>query len=164
MRRSTKNSQLQIRISGREKELLQHLAEQAGMDMSTYVLHKVLPPAAARFQEQMQSIAGPESSFAFAQINQFLADLSAAELKEAVAHAPQAALSAYLMNYIAAMVEYICEKRQVKLPDWTRKVAPLPAPVFGTTLKSLRLHLLTNSPPPFRFRNIFIDSTVGAGV
>ena len=28
-------------------------------------------------------------------------------------------------------------------------------------LLSLRLHLLTHSPPPFRLRNIFIDSSVG---
>jgi len=26
-------------------------------------------------------------------------------------------------------------------------------------LQSLRLHLLTHSPPPFRRRNIFIDSS-----
>ena len=36
------------------------------------------------------------------------------ELKEAVAHAPRAALAPYLMNYLAATVEYICAKREVK--------------------------------------------------
>jgi hypothetical protein len=37
----------------------------------------------------------------------------------------------------------------------------LPQPVFGSELKALRLHLLTNSPPAFRRRNIFIDATLG---
>jgi hypothetical protein len=36
--------------------------------------------------------------------------------------------------------------------------------VFGSTLVSLRLYLLTHSPPPFRRRNIFIDATVGSSV
>lgn len=26
---------------------------------------------------------------------------------------------------------------------------------------SLRLHLLTRSPPPFRRRNLFVDSSIG---
>jgi hypothetical protein len=33
--------------------------------------------------------------------------------------------------------------------------------VFGSDLQNLRLYLLTHSPPPFRRRNIFIDSTLG---
>jgi hypothetical protein len=33
--------------------------------------------------------------------------------------------------------------------------------VFGTPIESLRLHLLTASPPAFRRRRIFIDATVG---
>jgi hypothetical protein len=46
-------------------------------------------------------------------------------------------------------------------PAWTRSIPPLAEPVFGSDLCSLRLYLLTNSPPPFRGRNIFIDSTLG---
>jgi hypothetical protein len=49
----------------------------------------------------------------------------------------------------------------VAVPEWTRSIPLLVEPVFGSDLKSLRLHLLTNSPPPFRSRNIFIDSTLG---
>jgi hypothetical protein len=33
--------------------------------------------------------------------------------------------------------------------------------VFGSDLQSLRLHLLTHSPPPFLARNIFVDATLG---
>ena len=32
---------------------------------------------------------------------------------------------------------------------------------FASELKSLRLHLLTKSPAPFRRRNLFVDSTLG---
>ncbi|HTY49830.1 MAG TPA: hypothetical protein VMB48_09070 [Steroidobacteraceae bacterium] len=37
-------------------------------------------------------------------------------------------------------------------------------PAFGSELRSLRLHLLTQSPPAFRCRNIFIDASVGERV
>jgi hypothetical protein len=47
------------------------------------------------------------------------------------------------------------------IPEWTRSIAPLAEPVFGSELQSLRLYLLTHSPPPFRARNIFIDATLG---
>jgi hypothetical protein len=62
------------------------------------------------------------------------------------------------------MVEYACAKRDAALPSWTRSIAPLVEPAFGSRLASLRLHLLMHSPPPFRRRNIFIDSSIGSRV
>ena len=59
------------------------------------------------------------------------------------------------------MVAYACQKQCVALPAWTRTVEPLTLPVFASTLQSLRLHLLTHSPPPFRRRNLFIDASLG---
>jgi hypothetical protein len=59
------------------------------------------------------------------------------------------------------MVEYACARHSVAVPEWTRSILPLAEPVFGSELQSLRLYLLTHSPPPFRARNIFIDSTLG---
>jgi len=70
-------------------------------------------------------------------------------------------LAPFLRNYIAAMVEYACAKRAVAVPAWVRSIPPLAEPVFGSDLQSLRLYLLTHSPPPFRGRNIFIDATLG---
>jgi hypothetical protein len=89
--------------------------------------------------------------------------LGAGELQEAVA-SPPPALTPYLANYIAAMVEYACAKAGIDSPAWTRTVAPLTGPVFGSTLMGLRLYLLAHSPPPFRRRNIFIDASVGSRV
>jgi hypothetical protein len=99
--------------------------------------------------------------FALAELNSLLSDLTAGELSDAVATPPPPGLSDFLANYIAAMVEYACGRRAVAVPKWTRSIAPLVEPVFGSELLSLRLHLLTHSPPPFRARNIFIDSSLG---
>ena len=70
----------------------------------------------------------------------------------------------YLANYVAAMVEQAAHLRDVPPPAWTSVVAPLSAPVFAVPWQSLRAHLLLESPVPFRRRNIFIDSSIGARV
>jgi hypothetical protein len=51
--------------------------------------------------------------------------------------------------------------KRADAPSWTGEVRPLEKPVFGSSLKSLRLHLLRHSPVAFRSRNIFIDSSIG---
>ena len=59
------------------------------------------------------------------------------------------------------MVEQAASHKGLAPPPWIVRVPPLDEPYFGTDLKSLRLYLLTHSPPPFRRRNIFIDATLG---
>jgi len=159
---TAKSSQLQIRVSSAEKAAIQRAARRAGLGMSAYVLARVLPAAARRFQELTAAARDPESArFALAELNSWLAGLGAGELREAVASAPLPGLTPYLANYVAAMVEYACARHDVAPPAWTRSIAPLAEPVFGSALTSLRLHLLTRSPAPFRRRNIFVDATVG---
>jgi hypothetical protein len=68
---------------------------------------------------------------------------------------------AYRLNYVTAMVEVASHRAGVLPPEWTASILPLPRPVFADSSLRLRSHLLTASPPPFRRRNIFIDSTVG---
>ena len=80
------------------------------------------------------------------------------------AELPAVALSPYWENYLAATIEHAAARKNVTPPAWTAKVRPLEEPVFGSTLRSLRLHLLINSPPAFCRRNIFIDSSVGGRV
>lgn len=67
----------------------------------------------------------------------------------------------YRLNYVTAMVELAAHRAGIVPPLWTASVKPLDAPVFIDPSLSLRLHLLTASPPPFRRRNIFIDSSLG---
>ena len=158
----SKSAQLQIRVTTAEKTAIQQLATTAGMDMSAYVLSRVLSAPASRFAECVEACKNPESaSYGLAELNSFLSGLSASELRNAVAVAPAVKLTPYIANYIAAMVEYACQKQDVAAPAWACMIEPLTEPVFATTLQSLRLHLLTHSPPPFRRRNIFIDSSLG---
>jgi hypothetical protein len=165
MDKLAKSEQLQIRLSRQEKSAIQRAAARAGMDMSGYVLSRVLSVPAAQFRACVeQSVRAQSPRFALAELNSLLAAFSAGELRDAIAAPPPPGLTPFVLNYITAMVEYACAKRSVAPPVWTRAVAPLPDPVFGTALQSLRLHLLTHSPPPFRARNIFIDASVGERV
>lgn len=165
MSRNPRSGQLQIRVSQAEKTAIRRAAEHAGLDMSAYVLSRALPAPAMRLQECIENCAGPApSSFGLAELNTLLTNWTAAELRDAIAVRPTTPLTPFLSNYIAAMIEQACERRSVRVPGWVRAVEPLAEPAFGSTLKSLRLHLLTHSPPPFRRRNIFIDATIGARV
>lgn len=161
MSQGPKSTQLQIRVSRAEKRAIQQAAKRAGLAMSAYVLSRVLSAPAMRFREFAEACAGPDPSFALAELNALLSALTPAEMRDAVAAPPPIALIPFLANYVAAMVEYGCARCSIAPPAWTRAVRPLDEPAFATTLQSLRLHLLTHSPPPFRSRNIFIDSTLG---
>ena len=165
VRTAAKTCQMQIRVSAREKAAIRSAAKRAGMDMSTYVLSRVLSVPAAEFRERIEACRGPaDPAFALAELNSLLSRLTAVELADAIAVPPIVTLTPFLANYVAAMVESACEKRGVPVPGWTRAIGPLSEPAFGSTLQSLRLHLLTHSPAPFRRRNIFIDSSLGAQV
>jgi len=162
MAAQSKQSQLQIRVSEQEKSAIRAAARRAGVDMSTYVLSRVLPLPRRELQEALRGLTGPAApSVALADINSLLSKLMAAELRDAVATAPEVELSPLLANYVAAMVESACARRGVAPPAWIRATPPLDEPYFGSSLASLRLHLLTHSPAAFRSRNIFIDSSLG---
>lgn len=156
-----KSSQLQIRVSAAEKRSIQRAAREAGLDMSAYVLARLLPAQARRFTELVGACRDPAGArYALAELNTWLESLAAGELRSALA-APPSGLTSYFANYVAAMIEVACSRRGVHPPDWIGTIAPLAEPVFGSELLSLRLYLLTHSPAPFRRRNIFIDATVG---
>ena len=127
-------------------------------------LHR--PAPFTRFQCLIRHLAGPETQrrFVFADIHDLLANLRPDEFSDVVRHGPDVALSPFRANYLCGMVEYAAGLKGVRPPSWTADVAPLKDPWFGTDLKNLRLHLLTNSPAPFRRRNIFIDSSIGTRV
>lgn len=159
-----KSGQIQIRVSPSEKDAIRRAARQAGMDMSAYVLARVLPAPRSRFQELAAACAkSPEDRFALEELNSWLASVGANELREAVSSQPPR-MAPRTANYVAAMVEYACARSGVAAPGWTRDVEPLVEPMFGSELLSLRLYLLSHSPAPFRRRNIFIDSSVGSRV
>jgi uncharacterized protein (DUF1778 family) len=159
---SVKTQQLQIRVTPEQKATLARLARRAGQDVSSFVLARALPSAALRFGEILDALGDSERQrFALAELNGLLAGLAPRELAELALGADLRSLSPYLRNYVAAIVELAAQQRGVAAPGWVRKVAPLDEPHFATPLAALRLHLLRESPVPFRRRNIFIDSSLG---
>jgi uncharacterized protein (DUF1778 family) len=165
MSKESKSAQLQIRVSPAQKAALECAARKSGLDMSAYVLNLVLPDLSNTFLARVDACRDQEAiRYALADLNAFLTSLSAGELLTAVSGAPTSALTEFAANYVAAMVEQACNRAAVPPPPWTRSVAPLREPYFGSALNSLRLYLLTHSPPPFRNRNLFIDSSIGGQV
>jgi hypothetical protein len=160
-----RTEQLQIRVTPAEKAAIARAAREAGLGMSAYVLARVLPARPTQWRKRLRELERrPADRIALAGVSGWLRGLAAGELPAAVAEPPPRGLSDFHANYVAAMVEQVCAGRGVEAPVWTRSVAPLAHPVFASHLMSLRLHLLTQSPPPFRRRNLFVDSTVGAQV
>ena len=104
MSTAAKSAQLQLRVSPSEKAAIRRAARRAGLDMSAYVLARVLPAPTRRFQDLAAGCADPQSArFALAELNTWLASLVASELLEAVM-SPPPALTPYFANYIAAIV------------------------------------------------------------
>lgn len=159
-----KTDQLQIRVSPSEKAAIQRAAKRCGLDMSSYVLSRVISVPAIRFQECIAAAAGSNFSYGLAELNAMLTKLSSFELKDAVAAAPALSLSPFVANYVAAMVEHACALQAIPIPHWTRAIVPLVDPWFASSAPRLRHYLLTSSPASFRRRNIFIDSSLGSRV
>ena len=163
-----RSSQLQIRVSRRQKETILAAARRAGLSMSAWVLSRLLPSSAEQLGSLVERLSevrpGEERSLVFAEILDLLAGLSREELMEAIANPPAARLDLYWSNYLAATIEQAAAARDVRLPDWVSAIPPLDVPVFGSTLASLRLHLLVAAPPPFAARNLFVDTALGGRV
>lgn len=162
MRRHTKSQLLQLRISPAEKARIAAQARAANKPVSAWVLERLLGESSKKFQELAGLAADrDEQTTALNGLNTLLTGLSGDALLDAVQSEPAARLTPFLSNYVAAMVETACAKSRVPAPHWTTHVARLDDPYFASSLQSLRLHLLVSSPPAFRQRNIFIDSSLG---
>jgi hypothetical protein len=165
VKKNIKNSQLQIRVSAKEKLSLKQRAKQAGCDVSSWVLRKLFPAFSTRFEAVVTALnETSDYSYAFAELHDLLAQSSALELKELGDYPITLPDDAFKANYIAAMVEHAASQRSLAPPHWTLNLPTLTRPYFASDLKTLRLLLLRDSPPAFKRRNIFIDSSVGARI
>lgn len=160
---STKSAQLQIRVTPAQKAALARMARLAGQGMSSFILSQVMPAGASEFARRVAACKpGERGRYALAALNAFLSSLPATELTDAVTHRPEPwPRDAVVANRIAAMVEVACVRLKSHLPAWIHDIEPLEAPVFDSELKGLRLYLLSNSPPAFRRRNLFVDASIG---
>jgi predicted transcriptional regulator len=156
-----KTTQLQIRITPEQKRNLKQLARQASMDVSAWVLGRALPDEGERFQALVvQLTRRPMDRFALAEIADFLRDLPAGAFRRAVCDAPRARLDPATLNHLAGAIELAARRRNLTSPSWTAAVAIPEAPVFGSSLASVRLHLLRESPVALRRRNLFMDASL----
>jgi hypothetical protein len=156
-----KTSHLQIRVTPEQKRTMKRLAHDAAMDMSTWVLARVLPDGARRFQDLTANLAtADQRRFALAELADFVRPLAAGSFLRAVAEAPRARLDANTLNHVAAAIDLAARRRGVAPPPWTRDVTIPAMPRFGSELTSVRLHLLTRSPVALRRRNLFMDASV----
>lgn len=157
-----KSQQLQIRVTPAQKAALKRAARQAGLDVSAYVLARVLPPARARVLDILKVLRdGDDHRFALADLNDLLTTLPSAHLTDLVADLRLEGLSPFLQNYVAAMVEEAAYQKGVAPPSWPSRIAPLDTPYFAVPFPSLRSHLLRAAPVPFKRRNLFVDASIG---
>ena len=162
----SKTGQLQIRVDAKEKTRIRAHAQDAGMDVSKWVLRQLLPPAEEHFQQLCDELAKKpaERAYILAEFHDFFTGLEPGEFSLAVQYPPPTQLPSFEKNYLAAMVEYTAAVKIVTVPAWVNDVEPLDMPWFASSLTSLRLYLLTHSPPAFRRRNLFVDSSVGTRI
>lgn len=114
---------------------------------------------AAAFARLSREVAAADRiSFPLAELNDLLTSADRTDVETL----PQPEISdPYRLNYVTAMVELAAHRAGTLAPLWATHVKPLDEPVFIDPSLSLRAHLLTASPVPFRRRNIFIDSSLG---
>jgi len=159
---ATKSEQLQIRVTREQKLALKQLARRAGVDVSSYVLSRALPEARSRIAEVLPALRQQRDyRYALAELNDLLSGLTSAQFEDAVADLEIEGLSAFLQNYVAAMVEHAANRKGTAPPKWVHSVVPLEEPYFAVSFARLRPHLLRSAPVAFKRRNIFVDSTVG---
>lgn len=154
-----KVSQLQIRVTPAEKQILKRLAAEAGETLSGYVLSKALPAVGVELAALMSRLAEADLDVraTFADLAAGLEEIPPSELAEAVPPPDLDVVPPVLLNRVAALVEADAIRRGGPVPPWTRRVAPLPRPHFGWSLTSLKPHQMRVTPAAFKRRNLFFD-------
>lgn len=160
-----KSSQLQIRVSPRQKREMSRRARAAGLSLSAWVLRRALPPKREELDQILRELRRSQAaSYPLASLSDLLAGLDATGMATVLAEPPRPRLPQPLDALVAAMVEHTAWMKGVPVPRWAAETPPLEQPYFASSLASLRVHLLTHSPPAFRRRNLFVDTTVGGRV
>ncbi len=158
---SSKSEWLQIRVTPEQKRALKRAAREAGTDMSSWVLDKLLPREADRFQALVaRAVDAAERRFALAELADWLRALPPGAFQRAVAQAPRGPLDPGNRNYLAGAIELAADRRGLPPPAWVGETPVPDTPLFGSSLAGLRLHLLTRSPVALRRRNVFVDASI----
>ncbi len=166
MGENAKTSQLQIRVSAAQKAEIQARARRAGISMSEWVLSRLLPSSRRQLEALLSAIRSDERdrSLSYAELIDWIDAATPTDVSQAIAEPCEFPNDPYWANYLAATFEQAAVRKGFRRPEWLMKIPPLEAPAFGSSLGSLRLHLLICSPPPFAARNLFVDTTLGGRV
>lgn len=157
-----KNQQLQIRVSAAQKALLKRRAAAAGLDVSTFVLRRVLVDTEAQLEDLMLTVAAErEPRATLARIGALLASLDSPSFRELTMALDVSRLTPFYQNYLAAMVEHRAAQLGVPAPAWTLRVAVLDEPYFPAGTDRLRPYLMREAPVVYKRRNLFVDAGVG---
>ena len=162
---AAKSEQLQIRVTAEQKRQLRQAARRQGKDVSAWVLEELLPDSGRWFQSLVRRLRDvrnlSQAGYFLAELNDALTGFSGRQYQQAFREPPRAALSPEVANMIAAMLEESARRHCCRPPEWVAQV-PVPSrPSFASSLASLRLHLLANSPVLYRRRNLYVDSGLG---
>ncbi len=60
---------------------------------------------------------------------------------------------------LASTIESLCGELKLKVPDWTKNVAPCSEPFFVAGFENLKATAIVESPLPFRIRKIFVTNS-----
>ncbi len=135
------------------------------MSVSEWVLSVAFPPKRAQFERLLRELAaGERRSLSLAALHDFFGGLGSEELYRVLEDPAPLRLASPDDALVAAMIEHAASLKHARVPEWVLGTAALPTPWFATELRSLRLHLLASSPPAFRRRNLFVDTSVGGRV
>ena len=158
-----KDTWLQIRVSTDDKARIRAAADAAGVDVSAFVLGKVLPSATNEFDALVAwMLAQPESHVPMAECVDYLQALPAAR-GAALAAMPArlGELPAWKQNLVCAWVEHRAALWGVRPPAWVLDVPALQQPYYGSEFVSVRPWLLVVSPLVYRRRNLFVERGLG---
>lgn len=163
MRRNTKDTQLQIRLSSGQKRLIEREAGKAGATVSEWVLGRLISAPGQAFQELVANLAVSQSeqpvwAAMMTCLKVFRRWISLRRFPLPAESSPRRA------NTLAAMVEHAVRLKGTRPPAWVAEIKPLDSPWFGSDLVSLKPYLLVHSPVEFRRRNPSVDSSVGQRV
>lgn len=161
---SAKTSQLQIRVSPSQKELLKRMADQAGLSLSAYVLARALPSVRRELEAKIEALHDHDlTPSALRELTAYLRDLPDETYRDAVDAPLPPDLSPVARNLVTAVVEREAARRGVSPPPWAPSVEPLAEPWFARDLPALRPHLLRVSPTAFKRRRLFIADATESG-
>lgn len=158
-----KSTWLQLRVSPDEKSRIRAAADAAGLDLSTFVLSKVLRPDVSEFDGYIAwMLEAPDSHVPLAECVDYLQTLPAARGAELAAKPLRFdELPPLRQNEVCAWIEHRAALWGVHPPAWVMDVPALSHPYFAGGLMNLRPYHLVVSPLVCRRRNIFQERALG---